>query len=221
MIKPMCLTILCVSLLAAEARAGFILSVVGPADPVAIPGVGTNEFTVAVRLATDAGTQAIKGYTIPVDLRPPNNTGLPVGWTIDSVNQQFFGFTDPFPGFDKRGGSGDLPSQEGDATASNGNLFGPAVNFTTTPVTLFNLKVRIDPTAAAGDTIVAIFNSGTLLAINDATANPVPSGDLQFQSATITISAVPEPGSLLFSAALGLGVLCRASRSAGGFRRVL
>lgn len=192
--------------LANSSEAGFILSVTAPSSPIAIPTAGTTDFTVAVRLAADSGAQAVRGYTIPVDLRPPTGSGLPTGWTIVSVNQRFFGFTDAFPGFDKRGGVGDLPSQEGDASASNGNLISGPVNFTTTPVTLFDLTVRIDPTAAPGNYVAEVFSSGTLLEINDATGTPVPRANLQFQSASIELSAVPEPTGMLFCAGAGLAL---------------
>lgn len=190
--------------LAVPSHAGLDLSLEPDAAIVEIPVAGTASFSVAVRMNADAGTQLVKSYNLPIDIREPIGLGLPTGWSLTAVTQKFFGFTEAFPPFDP----GTSAPQSFDLAPSDGNL-ASAVSFDTSPVTLFDFTVSIDATAIAGDYSFVFVDEG-VLGITDENNDLIPAN---LGSGAITLQAVPEPNSFALLA-VGIALACYRRRRA-------
>ncbi len=161
-----------------------IVILVGPAlTTVTAPtGAAIQDVTLTVSMAASVGTESVLSYTIPVDLSPPVGTNPPTGFTVTSVVSRL-----TFPGqpsFDF-----DLNPSEGDLLASGGPFnFNEPVQFTTTPVALFDFTLAIDSSVVAGD-YSAFVVRGALLAVNQGLTATAQIGP----PAVIRVQAVPEP----------------------------
>lgn len=166
-----------------KAKAGVVVTFEPSTSLIMIPTVGTEQFSVEVRIAADTGTQAINGYEIPVDLSPPVGVGRPVGWQILSVTE-LTSFGSGF--FDQDF----ITPSEGDLRVGDLTL-GVPLMFTTTPTALFSFVVSVDSTAQVGQYSISVFD-GVLLDLGG-----LPRGQVDISNfATINAVAVPEPGVL-------------------------
>lgn len=166
-----------------KANAGIVVTFEPSTSLVMIPTVGTEQFSVEVRIEADTGTQAINGYEIPVDLSLPVGVGRPVGWQIWSVTQlTSFGGGFFQPDF--------ITPSEGDLRVGDLTL-GTPLTFTTAPTALFSFVVSVDSTAQVGQYSIGVFD-GVLLDLGGLSRGQIDISNV----ATINVVAVPEPGVL-------------------------
>ena len=190
------------------AVSGVVLSFSPLTTSTTVPTTGTTkQIIIEASIAADVGTQDIRGYNLPVDISPPVDIGMPTGWSITTVNVINEIAGDPPFSFSTTPTQGDLFVQ--DAT-----LFGSAVTLTTAPLPSFNFTLELTDQAQQGNYTVGIFNGATFAVVDGGGAGIAPA-QIQSNTATITLTAVPEPatGSLTLLAVLGCS-LCRRRRQA-------
>ncbi len=177
---------------AQASRAGIVISFDPAVTEVTIPFMGSTGFTVTVRMRADAGTAAVGGYDIPIDLSSPAGSGLPAGWTIAGFTKlKDFGSEVFFPG------PLALTPDEGDFLVGDASLAG-RLDFGIDPVPLFSFTVDVTSAAQPGEFTASVVE-GALLAIEGFSRNEIAIEN----SALIRTTAVPEPS--------GLGILAAAS----------
>jgi hypothetical protein len=194
-------------------HSGIVLSFVPATTNVNFTVNSTEQFVIGVQIAADSGTQNIQGYSIPVDFRNPIGTDAPPGWTVTAVNYVTnFSSGVLF--------TGDINPGFGDAYGSDVRTAGP-IQFTTSPVTLFEITVQVARgTAVNGDYLASFVSSGPLFSLDVAENTPLPLSQINATAtAPIRITGVPEPSSLVFLAvACAGGVIVGSRRFA---RRIL
>jgi hypothetical protein len=181
---------LCVS---GKVQSAVVLSLTPATSNEFLPAAGnTTQVTVVANIATDVGTQNILAYELPVDLGPPTGKGLPTGWSVTAVTP-LFNFP-PAPGgrfnFDLNRAAVDIYA------ADLTSLTAPVpVTLTTTPLALYSFTVQLNDQALPGAFTASFAAGGNDFSLIDGNFAAIPSSSIIFNSATINLSAVPEPSS--------------------------
>lgn len=163
-----------------------------PSNSTIILTGGTQTFSLDAQIAAGISvTQAMQGYTLPVDLSPPVGTDPPVGWTITSVTA-----LNTLPG--SLGFVSSTNPLEGDVLAGDGTniITTTPITLTMTPLSLFRFTIELDNQAVAGVYDASFFRTGNLFEINDGAGTPLAANAIATNAATITL-VVPEPSGLL------------------------
>lgn len=178
--------------------AGLILSFSPSSATVNANGSHLASVTIDVQAAADpeSVTQTLVAYDLFVDLAPPSGEGIPAGWSVSAAEE--------VTNFDVFLNIG--PASPGDVYASASQLDSPAINLTTTPVTLWRFDVNFDADAGAIDGLydLSFVTSGNF-GVADASDQDIP---YSISPATITLQnlvATPEPSTLLLFSIAGIG----------------
>lgn len=186
------------------AHAGIVISLVGPSGDVEVPSSGIVDLQYEVFVAADAGTQDTKGYTIPVDITPPDGQGLPQGISTTNIRET------NSPYLQLPSGSNDAIGSAGDFSFTDGNFVG-AVTLDTNAVSLFEFTLSIDNTAVPGSSFEVSIPSNNLFSYTDGNDNEI--APILPSSLRVNPVAVPEPGSVaLFLVVAVFFTRCTMSR---------
>ena len=194
-----------------HALAGISLGVTPASSSIVVPTTGnTQQLLMTVTIAAydpndpdgTTATQDIFGYEVPMDLAAPAGVGLPEGWSIspDSVNILL-----TFPGGSTD--AGQAPDRVDVIGAAFTSVTGTptARSLTTTPVPLYSFVIDISDQAQLGNYSANFVGPpSTDFSIIDSNFAAITGNNLRFGSASIELTAVPEPSSF------SLGIACLA-----------